>query len=448
MNRPLVYFPAYLGLFAAQLLAMTCNAFLDIRYRSFTFEVTFWAVTLGITLGLAVLQRGTLSGIGKWGQRITMALACFFSLFIFIRLWGFPRAGVAILASLMAVQNCVTVTWRHLHIGLLISATLVLYATSHYRADWSMLFYLVPYVVAVVFTLVAEQINRTVQDLKKYSHARQVAGGQAAAIATATCVILLLGGLIYMLTPQTTWQSKEWRYGQMNTHGQNSGDASSSGGAGGEGSSDGGQGGGQGTIFSLPTPDAMRAVALRPGMPEWQGAAIKLLADGIEWTTNTLAPILQQVKKILKNIKDWVIDNYRLVAFLLLLLVTLLLLYGLWRLLREVKAGMWLLTRFDYLRFGILGLHAQGDAGARQYYGAMERLFALYDLRRRETMNTREYLATLRGNHRYLQRELSEMTRLFEDAWYGPGPSVHARRERMRQVYRQIFRLVEDRVVL
>ena len=40
-SPPLTYFSAYAGLFAALVLGMSCNAYLDIQYGSFGFEVMF-----------------------------------------------------------------------------------------------------------------------------------------------------------------------------------------------------------------------------------------------------------------------------------------------------------------------------------------------------------------------------------------------------------------------
>lgn len=449
MNAPLRYFPAYLGLFAAQVLAMACNAFLDIQYQQFGLEVTLWAIAFGSTLALAWAQRGQVTEAGKLGQWSAFVLACIVSLTVFIHMWDFPRAGLAMLAALQVVYNCVTVTRKQLHFGLLVSSVMVMFAASHYRADWSMLFYLVPYVVAVVVTLVAEQINRRVQGLKEESISRQIVGGQSAAIAAASISILLTAVLLYTVTPQPAKRYLSWQGGVPSNlgtigQGQHHG-ASQPGGvqhAYGGGSGPGKDWDGRGFFSAWPSPEEMRKSAQRLGMPQWQSAAIMRLADAGEWMRWNLKPLVQDLAERLQSLKDWLAENYRSIGLGILALIAAAFIYGLWRLLREAKAGLWLITRIDYLRFAVLRLHASGNDGAHQYYLAMQRLLALHDEPRPAMMNAREYLFSLRAGFRHLHQELNEMTRLFEDACYGPEPSSETALERMRHAYSEIYRKV------
>ena len=454
MSSPLTYFPAYLGLFTAQVLAIACNAFLDIQYGSFGLEVLLWAIAFGVTLGVGWLQRGEITQKGRLSQKIALGLGLILFVLLFMPMWGLPRAGLALLGALQAGYNCVTVTRRHLHLGLLVSSVMVMFAASHFRAHWSMLFYLVPYVMAVVFTLVAEQINRRAQDLRKQSLGHQVLRGQWVAIAAATSVILLLSAFLYGVTPQFTWPYVQWRYGQLTNIGLTSGPkeggrqgqsgAEESGDSGKSSQTQGSTGPGPGNElvmgYGWPSQQAMRAVAKRPGMPKWQSSAINSLADGGEWVSVTMKPVMQSLAELWQDFKDWLHENRTTIVRLIAIVVLLALLYAMWRLMREAKAGIWLLTRFDYLRFGIFGLHADGNEGARQYYGAMERLFALHDAERSHLINAREYLARLCSDHGSLRRELTEMTRLFEDARYGPGSILDTALGRMRILYRQMYR--------
>lgn len=87
-----------------------------------------------------------------------------------------PRAGLYLLAMLQASYNCATAGRRQLHLGLLTSLALVLFAASHYRADWTMLFYILPYLIAAVFTLVASQIGQRSDDLRLTGLARTSSG--------------------------------------------------------------------------------------------------------------------------------------------------------------------------------------------------------------------------------------------------------------------------------
>lgn len=481
MSPALTYRPAYLGLYASLVLAAACNAFLDTQYGSFAIEVGLWAILFGLTLRLGWRQRGEVSDAGKQGLKMVLVLGLILSFLIFIPMWGFPRAGLAMLAMLQAAHNCVTVTRRHLHLGLLVSAAMVMFAASHHRADWTMLFYLLPYVMAVVFTLVAEQINRRSQDLKQQSLGQGVLGGQWAAIAAATAAILLLGGLIYSITPQLTWPYLQWRYGQMSNLGwlnqgevrdvgtrsggrepSQGGDSGQSDGAGnngqgqgegqqgqgqdGQGSGSGDMGGTEGQGYELgqgwPSPEEMRNAAKRPGMPQWQKRAIEEMAEVTELAGMTMKPILQGLDELWQSFKNWLDAHRDQIAMSLALLALLALLYALWRQLREAKAGTWLHTRFDYLRFGLLGLHARDARGIRQLYAAISRLFALHDLQRAQTANTREYLAQISRARGLLRRELIEVTRLFEDARYSKGPADAARLGRMRDLYRELYQTI------
>lgn len=458
-NQPhspsLTYFTAYAGLFASLVLAAVCNAFLDIQYGGFGFEVLFWVVVFGLTLRVGWRQRGQLSDGGKQGQKMVLIAGLILSLILFIPVWGFPRAGLAMLAMLQAAQNCVTVTRRQLHFGLLVSAVMVMFAASHYRADWTMLFYLVPYISAVVFTLVAEQINRRAQDLRQQSLGQSVLSGQGVAIAAATSAILLLGALLYTVTPQPTWPYLQWRYGQMTNLGwMGQGEERKIGKQpGGQGGAGQGQGenrqdpgnGGQGQELQpghgWPSPKEMRQAAGRAGMPEWQKSAINHMADASEWVSMTMKPIMKSLEDLWQSFKDWLDQNRNGLAKSLAILAILALLYALWRLLREVKAGIWLRTRLDYLRFGILGRHGMGVLGARQVYGAMARLFELNDAKRSNLANTREYLTQLR-HYGHLYREAAELTRLFEDARYGGTMAEFEQMPRMRELYRRIYQLL------
>ena len=455
---PLTYWPAYVGLFAALLLASTCNAFLDIQYGSFGLEVSLWAALYGLTLRLGWRQRGQASSAGKRGQKRVLILGIILTLVVFIPMWGFPRAGLAMLAMLQATQNCVTVTRRQLHFGLLVSLAMVMFAATHYRADWTMLFYLVPYVTAVVFTLVAEQINRRSQDLRSQSLTQTVVSGQWAAIAAASLTIMLLGALLYAVTPQITQPYLNWRFGQLSNLGQLSsqGDGNTSesvGSDGGQGGEQAGQTGGEagggsrdesGLGSRWPSPAEMRESAKRPGMPAWQRSVINHMANASEQVSHTLQPVKQQLGEFWQSLKDWLNRNRSALAQSTALLAILLLLYALWRLLREARVGTWLRTRFDYGSIGILGQHAAGVKGVRQMYAAVERLFDLHNSRRARQHNTREYQTQLDADHGLLQREVRVMMRLFEDARYGLAVADDQCPARMRTLYRQIYRQLDD----
>ena len=449
MSPPLTYRPVYLGLFASLVLAMACNVFLDIQYGSFTIEVLLWAGLFGYTLRVGWKQRGQTGDHGRRRQKVILIGGAILGVIFFIPVWGFPRAGLYLLGILQAAQNCVTTVRRNLHLGILVSMVMVMFAASHFRADWTMLFYLVPYIMAVVFTLVAEQISRRVEDLHRDPENAH-AIGQGAAIATATAAILLAGGALYAVTPQASWGTLFWNHGQPGsiglagqTHENGPGAAASdSGGHGDAGEPGYGAGDRADTARRgrWPTLGEMREAARRTGMPQWQASAINTLADLIEYADGVLAPIRQGLAELWDELKQWLNEHRKAIAQSLLALLFLALLAAAWRLLREARPGIWLRTRLDYLRFGILAGHAPGNAGARQYYSALERLLDLEGVERALTANAREHLAQICRHFAGLRPESVEFTLLFERARYGDGTLLQSDLHRMRALYRQIFR--------
>ena len=111
ITSPLPY-PVYLGLFLAQWLAIVCNAFLDIQYGSFARETLIWAIVFASTLIVGWLQNQGLTAIGKVCQKTVFFIGLFLFFFVFLRIWGLPRAGLYLLAMLQASYNCVTVSRR------------------------------------------------------------------------------------------------------------------------------------------------------------------------------------------------------------------------------------------------------------------------------------------------------------------------------------------------
>lgn len=190
-----------------------------------------------------------------------------------------------------------------------------------------------------------------------------------------------------------------------------------------------------------PSPGDMRNAAGRPGMPHWQASAINGLADLSEKADQMASPIIKHFIDLWDALKKWLKAHRDALLTGMFALGLIAILIALWRLLHEARAGIWLRTRFDYLRYGILAYHAGGEPGARQLYAAMERVFALSDLARAQSDNTREYLAQLCSLRDDLRPELKELTRLFEDARYGKNQPDAARLESMRRLYRRIYQM-------
>jgi len=449
MSPPLTYTPAYLGLFASLLLAVCCNAYLDIGYGGFAIETLLWGLLFGLTLWCGWSQQGRASEQNRTWQKVVMWLGLFLFATLFLYMWGMPRAGIYLLVFLQASNNCVTTTRRQLYLGLLAALVMAIFASSHYRADWTMLFYLVPFVIAVVFTLAAEQINRRAEEVRSLSLEQKMLGGQAAAIISATLSILILGAAFYVITPQTSWTSLSSSYGlpaaigivhegepEQGQQGRNPGT---------EGKGSGGSGGGMGSVRSQwPTPAEMRQAAQRRGMPLWQSAAIVTMADVTEALQQQLAPIRQAFEDWWEAFKKWLQKHFGQVIGSLLLLMLLALASGLFFLLREARAGIWLRTRFDYWRYVVFGRHEPGHEGVRQFYGAVERLFALHGEPRPENRNTQEYLRRMGLVRPALRLELLAITFQFEDSRYGAKPPYPEQIQAMRERYRRVYRVLSE----
>lgn len=447
MNAPLNYLPVYIGLFAIEMLAIICNCFLDISYGIFTTEVFLWFLAIAYSLRVAQRQAGVAKSNGNKIKNRFSILSLFLFPFIFIPMWGFPRAGVYLLGLLLVAYNCTITTSKQLHLAVLISLVLVIFASSHYRADWSMLFYLIPYVIALVFTLVAEQINRKVEDTYLNSLNKQLIGAQAYAIAAACLIILFIGLFLYLITPQVIWTSfsSQWGSPASSSMQGNSGNANDRGGS---GSGDGELSQGNANDIrvssnSLPTSAEIRKMARRPGMPEWQSETMMAMANALDGYEEHLKPIVIYFADLWEVFKEWLKKNLETIIFLLVALMLLMIMFGLSRLFKEAKVTLWVLSRWDYLRLGILVMHAPDEQAVIQYYKATERLFYLHDMERSKFNNAQEYLRNIPTLRKDIKTLLLELTTLFEDSRYGLQGASTDKIKRMRTLYCRIYQCIE-----
>jgi len=197
-----------------------------------------------------------------------------------------------------------------------------------------------------------------------------------------------------------------------------------------------------GQRFDWPSPDEMRATTKRSGMPVWQVKMIRTTADVIEEVDVITKPIVVKVAALAQSARQWFDMNRQNLLLGLLALILLLVLGGLYKAVQELRFGLWVRIQADFLRFGLLGLHAPGNAGARQIFGAMERLFALNHAERDARRNAREYLSELSMLHGPVRHEAREMTALFEQARYGQTGVSESDVARMRELYWQMYRRV------
>lgn len=447
VSPSLTSLPVLVGLFAALLLAGVCNAFLDIRQGNFGIEVFLWTLACAASLVLGWRQHGVISNAGRRGQAVGAFLGLTLLVFFFLPIWGIPRALVPFLATLQIAQNCVMTTRRHLHLGLFISLMMVVYASTHPRADWTMLFYLIPYVIAVVFTLAAEQIGRRAEDVRRTSVGAGPVAGQGVAILAATAAILLGGVLLYAVTPQLTKPVLFSKYGQPGHYakldaqpGVAQGEAVDGVNAATGERASGGEGGMDGI---WPTLAQMREAADRPGMPKWQATSIRGMADVAEAGNRIMRPLRLALEDGWRRLKAWLDAHRQVLQQSLLGLIVLALLVAAWLLLKETRPVAWLRVRFDYLRLVMLERHGAGRRDALEYYAALQRLLDLEGLPRLPQVNSREYLAQICRRYEHLRCEAEELTLQFERARYGDREGSSADPARMRDLYRSMFHGVD-----
>ena len=114
---------------------------------------------------------------------------------------------------LQAANNSQPLTRKNLYYGMVIAVAAVLFASAHLRAEWPMLFYILPFLIVVVFTLIAEQVSHQAAESRTRSVGRTAQGREWVAIVSASGVILLLAAVLYALVPQASWRELEWRFG-------------------------------------------------------------------------------------------------------------------------------------------------------------------------------------------------------------------------------------------
>lgn len=437
MSIELKHKSIYVGLLISQLLAVTCNAFLDIRYGYFAFEMSFWILLYGYSIRVAIKQNGALTEYGKIRMRRLVIFGAVVSIFIFIPTWGIFRAAVYILAILQVAYNCTTTTRRQLYLSILVSLVMVIFASSHYRADWTMLFYLIPYVIFVVATIVAEQINSKSDELRTRSLSAPILVGQTIAIITATLSILLLGFLLYLITPQKTIDQFNHTFGNPTAIGASLSTLEA--GAGNQSNSLIQEPGMKNLLSNWPSPDEMRLAAKREGMPKWQADVINSLAD----ISGSLSKGFTQEKKRFDSLwnafKKWIEENLRQIIQLMILCLLLCLAIAFIFFMRELKVTIWIRSRFDYLFLGIFKIHSKQADAISSYYYATERLLALQDITRNRRMTVKEYFEEASSFNAEIKAELKMIARSFEDYRYGEKSCDKSELDTLNSLYKKVY---------
>lgn len=428
----------YFGLLASQILAVACNTFLDIEYGSFTFEVVFWSCLYGYSINV-VIKQGKVSGdYGKIRMNRLLIFALILTILVLIPKWGFPRAFIYFLALLQVSYNCVTTTRKQLYMSMLMSLVMVIFASAHYRADWSMLFYLIPYVIIVVFTIVLEQINNKSAELQANSLSIPMLAGKSTAIAAASISILLLGFFLYLITPKITIDQMYQGIGNPTAVGSSSKKIS------GQSSNSSSSNSSHGFYIIVssnwPSSSEMRLVAAREGMPKWQASAIRTIADFSDSLDKVLKPKIENLKKLWDVIKEWLIKNALEITRLIILMVICSLIIALAFFIRETKLATWIKTRLDYLFLGVFQIHDNHEQVVSKYYYATERLFQLEDIERNYSATVKEHFDNIGRLNTENRNELKIMISYFEDFRYGNKTLNINQVKLVNKLYRKIYR--------
>ena len=423
MSASIKYIPVYLGLFASQSLALVCNAFLDVEYKIFGTEIAIWMFLFGFTLSCGYRFQGDLAERGKQMMRRFLWFSLIATVLIIMPIWGFPRAGIYILALLMVAYNCVTTTHKHLNMSLLMTLIMVMFATSHFRADWTMLFYLLPYLMMVVFTLIAAQVHQKAAFVQQVGIQYKAYRGQMFAMMAATLFIFIVGVFLYIITPQFSAQNASWKWGVPSV--VKSGNSDS------------------GVKLDPYITGLIREPALRTGMPEWQKSAIKLIEYSLDAGVNAIYKVKSYVKGIVGKLKKVAIEFYKKykvnLLYFLMMLIFLALIVALYKLAKELQLVTWARTRLDYFKLVVLNNQPINESAAIEYYEAMTRLFELKDIKRLSNKNVQEYLLEL-TIYRHLNQQTELITRLFEDSRYGNKSVNKAQFNELKSAYKQIYK--------
>lgn len=439
MNSPLTHLPTYVGVWAVLCLGIACNLMVNLRAFAFTPALVIFAVACAITLLVGWRQQGIESESGRKARKITTVCGAIATLIVLLPMFGMPLAGVYVMALLQLAENCVMVTRRHVYRALLISAGMVIFACMQYRANWTLFIYLLPYVVAVTFTLVASQISQRMQNVRVLASGAASKRAQGMAMASATATILAAGLLIYSISPQVTWPFMKQQVQILSGEGPLSFEQF-------EETSTSPLGRVLGNLAKRlpwtkwPDEDEVVAVLQDAELPEWQKELIESVATAGRQAITAVSEATKSLSDALTDLRDWMKKNKALVAKILLALLIAALLLGFLVLFREGRPLLWLRTKFDYWYLVRLRRFTASRQSAQVFFCATERLMALRVLEREPDWTARQYAARIAAMSRPDTPVMSVITKEFELARYGTAAVTAESIERMCQAYAQLVR--------
>ena len=181
--------PAYLRAITSLLLALACNSFLDIKYASGLRQVIIWAGMFAFSLSVGWRQRG--ERCARWNSSKNIPILGFVGLILwFIPMWGLPAPAIS--GGLTGSANCVLTNRRQLYFGLLVSLVAVMFAATHFRCDWTMLFLSDTLCGGGGLYAGCRTGRRRTEDLRQASLGHMVKQGPRDTTAAATAVIFTI----------------------------------------------------------------------------------------------------------------------------------------------------------------------------------------------------------------------------------------------------------------
>lgn len=199
--KRLAYAPIYIGLYCALMIAFTAAIYARSDPGSLLAQSAFWGAIYALTLAYGWRQaRAPNPAAAKLTERLALVAGLVFVLMLLGS--GWEAAMLYFLVIIQAARNLTLSTRRDLSFAYVVSFVWIAYAAAGSK-DAAFLVFVVLYVLAIVFTLMADHIDERIAEAQ---------GGDAVMLArgvsfpinvfTTSAAIVALGFALYMFTPR------------------------------------------------------------------------------------------------------------------------------------------------------------------------------------------------------------------------------------------------------
>ena len=450
MSDRIAYWPVYPGIGLALWFAAMSMVQLDRHYGTFAGEAMFWAVAFLLsTLG------GWHHNLRGWpgAERVSrlglFAAAALMALLLLV-VYSPLRAAAFTLGLVQVARGFVMTTRRDLYFAYVIGFVLVFTALSHPRGDWTLALFVVPYVIAMAFTLMAEHADR-IGWRGERSRAEPSPGGLLAitGVAAVSGLVLLVAAIVFFILPRP----EALGYGFFPDE-RDKGGILGAGGAPGRPapdprgdpqatSAEGTPGGGATTP---PDPDRterfrrmlerMGVAARAEGTPAWQRTIFRFAIQ----TGNTFADASESLGDLLRNVSKRARDTarkgwpYLLASILAGLLLWIVRRLRLWARVRVAVDSWWL----RWL------LRRSARLAALECFHALERAGALHGSARKFSMTANEYGLSLSLKFYPVHRQVREIVAAFDRARYALRSPTASEATLAYRSYREVAHYLRD----